>query len=319
MIRCMNLFVLLAVVLAAVPSAASHQPAEFAGRYRVVFDSREGPAVATLRLRDDGSIEGTFMTPTGDDGLLTGVADDDRLVLRPADGSAGPVYDGSIDDAGTYSGTLTWASGSRDTFTAVRSPEARLPDLYGLTAWNEDVDAAELVFRDTDGVDRRLGDFAPAPAIVYIFGTWCHNCSDATRFLNTLHERYADRRLSIVGVAFETPTEFAAQAEAVRRYADTKSVGFPLLVAGQRDKSDATRVLGALDRVRAYPTFAFVAPGKPLGEASAQNRTDTNRVVAVHQGFIGPAAPETHAALTASFVEQIEAMLTTPEDADDTP
>lgn len=300
MLRCCIALFSLVALLALSPRAASQEPTDFAGRYRVVFDVREGPAVATLRLRDDGSIEGTFMTPTGDDGLLVGTPEGNRLILRPADGSAGPVYDGFIDSQGSFAGTLTWASGSRDDFFAVRSPEAELPDLYGLTAWNQGVRAGELVFRDVDGVSRSLADIAPGPAIVYIFGSWCHNCADATAYLNTLHETYADHGLSIVGIAFEVPTEFEDQAEAVRRYADAKGVRFPLLVAGQRDKADATRVLRALDRVRAYPTFAFV--------------DESGDVVAVHQGFIGPAAPETHAALTASFVEQIAAMLPMQKD-----
>lgn len=298
-----HLLILLLGILASASlatGAALNEPVEFEGRYRVVFDSREGPAIATLRLTGDGSIEGTFMTPTGDDGLLVGTPDGNRLVLRPADGSAGPVYDGYIDSGGHLTGTLTWASGSSDAFSAVRSPEAELPDLYGLTTWNDGVRAGELVFRDVDGESRSLADVAPGPAIVYIFGSWCHNCADATAFLNTLHDMYSEHGLAMVGIAFEVPTDFDAQADAVRRYVEAKQVRFPLLIAGQRDKEDATRVLRALDRVRAYPTFAFVDA--------------TGEVVAVHQGFIGPAAPETHAALTASFIEQIEALLQTNED-----
>ncbi|MEM9166146.1 MAG: TlpA disulfide reductase family protein [Planctomycetota bacterium] len=263
-------------------------------RWRVVYERREGPAVAELRTLDDGSIEGTFMTPTGDDGLLVGRFRDGTLSLTPADTTKTRArYTATLLTDGTLRGTYRWGDGQPQTWTAVASPDAELPDLYSLTQWDDSIEPGSLVFRDLQSVEQTIGDLAPAPAILYVFGSWCHNCADATAYLNTLAEAYPE--LSIVGIAFESAKDFEGQAEAVRRYIDAKDVRFPVLIAGQRDKQDATRVLRALDRVRAYPTFAFVDAG--------------GGVAAVHQGFIGPAAVEAHATLTESFHQQIQALL----------
>ncbi|MEO1534763.1 MAG: TlpA disulfide reductase family protein, partial [Planctomycetota bacterium] len=169
-----------------------------------------------------------------------------------------------------------------------------LPDLFEQTRWLEGVSPMDLTFRDTDGAARAVGDIAQGPALLYIFGTWCHNCTDATRYLTELHAQHGSD-LPIVGIAFESPDSFEAQAERVRRYAESRDVPFQLLVAGQRDKSTATETLGALDRLRAYPTFVFV--------------DDDGDVAAVHQGFIGPADPDRHAALRDGFDQVIASLL----------
>lgn len=269
-----------------------------ASRWVVNFDERSGPAVAELRTLPDGmNVWGTVMTPTGDDGQLAGTFENGRLRLSRFTGGSGLLYDGTIEADGTLIGTFRSLAHHAEGFTASPDGDAALPDLFELTRWKKDVGLADLTFRNFEGSEVNLADLAPdgSPRLVYIMGTWCHNCADATNYLSDLHERYADKGLSIVGLAFETPESFDEQAENVRTYTIRKSVPFPILVAGQRDKSKATKALGALDKVRAFPTIAFIdAEGK---------------VVAVHQGFVGPAAPERHAELRAQFTERIESML----------
>ncbi len=267
-------------------------------RWVVNFDERSGPAIAELRTLPDGmSVLGTVITPTGDDGQLAGTYEKGRLRLSRFTGASGLLYDGSIEPDGTLIGTFRSLAHHAEGFTASPDGDAALPDLFELTKWNEEVGLGDLTFRNFEGSEVNLADLAPngEPRLVYIMGTWCHNCADATNYLSQLHERYSKEGLTIVGLAFEAPTEFAEQAENVRTYVLRKSVPFPILVAGQRNKDKATESLGALDKVRAFPTIAFVdADG---------------RVLAVHQGFVGPAAPERHAELRAQFTERIESML----------
>lgn len=267
-------------------------------RWVVNFDERTGPSVAEFHTLPDGmNVLGTVMTPTGDDGQLAGTFENGRLRLSRFTGGSGLLYDGTLEADGTLIGTFRSLAHHAEGFTASPDGNAALPDLFELTKWKKDVGLADLTFRNFEGSEVNLADLAPdgSPRLVYIMGTWCHNCADATNYLSQLHEQYADRGLSIVGLAFESPEDFGEQAENVRTYVLRKSVPFPILVAGQRDKGKATRALGALDKVRAFPTIAFV---NPEGE-----------VVAVHQGFVGPAAPERHAELRHQFTERIESML----------
>ncbi|MEL6796346.1 MAG: TlpA disulfide reductase family protein [Planctomycetota bacterium] len=276
------------------PDALEPMP-ELPEDWAVTFESLEGPAVMTLRVLPDGRhVQGTIATPTGDDGVLFGVFHDGRLRMSRFTGTSGLLYDATLQPDGSLIGTFHSLAHHSETFTATPTKDAALPDLFEQTRWLDGVSPAELAFRDTTGAATTVGDIAPGPSLLYIFGTWCHNCTDATHYLNELHAVYGDQ-LSMVGIAFESPDTFEDQAERVRRYRESRGVEFPLLVAGQRDKSAATETLGALDRLRAYPTFVFV--------------DEDGEVAAVHQGFIGPADPDRHAALRSSFDAVIEDLL----------
>ncbi len=277
------------------------EPAEFgplADRWVVSFDERTGPAVAELVTLPDGiNVVGTVMTPTGDDGQLAGSYEEGRLRLSRFTGGSGILYDGTIEPDGTLIGTYRSLAHHAEGFTASPDETAALPNLFELTKWNDGVELSDLSFKSIEGEDVNLSDVAPdgSARLVYVMGTWCHNCADATNYLKQLHERYAEQGLTIVGLAFEASTDFSEQAEAVSKYKEAKDVPFEILVAGQRNKSEATKTLRALDKVAAYPTVVFVSPG--------------NEVIAVHQGFVGPAAPVRHAQLRREFEGRIESML----------
>lgn len=269
-----------------------------AGRWSLHFDEREGPAVAELVTLPDGmNVLGTVMTPTGDDGQLAGTFEKGRLRLSRFTGGSGLLYDATLEADGTLIGTYRSLGHHAEGFTGTADGEAALPDLFELTSWRDEVGLADLTFKNYEGSEVNLGELAPdgSPRLIYVMGTWCHNCADATRYLSELHERYSGAGLAVVGLAFETPKEFEEQAANVRAYVQHRAVPFPILVAGQRDKAAATEALGALDKVRAFPTIAFVSKD---GE-----------VVAVHQGFVGPAAPGRHAELRSAFESRIESML----------
>lgn len=269
-----------------------------AKRWTVSFDKRKGPAIAELYTLPDGiNVYGTVMTPTGDDGHLAGTFQNGRLRLSRFTGGSGILYDGTLEPDGTLIGTYRSLAHHAEGFTASPDGEAKLPNLFELTRWNDGIELADLSFRDTQGQEVNLSELAPtgSPRLIYIMGTWCHNCADATRYLTALHEQYHGQGLEIVGLAFESSKEFEEQARSVEKYIQSKHVPFPILVAGNRNKEEATQALGALDHVAAYPTVVFVdASGDILG---------------VHQGFVGPAAPTRHAQLRSEFTERIESML----------
>lgn len=59
--------------------------------------------------------------------------------------------------------------------------------------------------------------------LVFYFAPWCHNSKYEMPFLQSLHDRYADRGLGIVGV------NLYASLERVRRELDEKKITFPVV------------------------------------------------------------------------------------------
>lgn len=81
----------------------------------------------------------------------------------------------------------------------------------------------------------------------------------------------------------------------MRAYIDHHGIDYPVVLGGSASKAVATEALPILDRVRAYPTTVFLAPG--------------GRATAVHTGFSGPATGKRHGALLERFESEIESLL----------
>ena len=77
--------------------------------------------------------------------------------------------------------------------------------------------------------------FRDKVVIVEIFGTWCPTCHDSAPAMVALYERYRDRGLEIVGLAYEVTGDPRVDGAIVRRYRDKFGITYPLLLAGVND------------------------------------------------------------------------------------
>jgi thiol-disulfide isomerase/thioredoxin len=271
------------------------------GRFAVKFEKSDDPAVAVLRAGvpagSRSAIEGTFLTTTGDYRWLAGSFEGERLRLSCFDGAHAFLFDATADEHGVLRGTF-W-SGDRwsEKWEARPDDNAALPDDFEQVHWKEGFPLGDLRFPDLDGTVRSLADpeFAGRAVVIQVLGSWCPNCHDETSYLARLYDRYHERGLSIIGLAFEVSGDAVRDAEQVRRLRARHSVNYPILLAGVSDKTKAAEQIPALDRVRAFPTTVFLhADG---------------RVRAVHSGFAGPAAKLEHEKLTKRFESLIRELI----------
>ncbi len=281
-------------------------PQGLTGRWRVTFEGDPRPAVAEFRVRPDGFALGTFLTSLGDWRFLAGRADPaasgavraGRLRLSAFDGAHVLVVAARLAPDGTLTGETHWASGATDAWTAVRDPDAELPDPFGLTRVREErPDLGALRYLDLEGESVSLAEVAPdgAPRMLVLFGTWCPNCNDEAVLLQEFDARYGPRGLRIVGLGFERSGEPEHDLEMLRRHRDRFGLRFPLLLAGRADEAETARAFPALSEVVAFPTTVFMDAA--------------GRIRAVHTGFLGPATGVAHERLRADYERLVEGLL----------
>jgi thiol-disulfide isomerase/thioredoxin len=271
-------------------------PEWISGRWRVKFADEADEAVAVFGGGDRRDLRGTFLTTTGDYRFLAGIADKDALSLSCFDGSHAFLFKAALQPDGTLKGDFWSGPTFHDTWTAVKDDNAALPDPFGLTKFTgtaAELDA--LAFPDASGTTKKLADFPAKARIIELFGTWCPNCLDATRVLADLDKTYRHKGLSIVGLAFEVTGDAERDRKQVALYAERHNVTYPLLIAGKKDKAEASAKFPVIDKLRAYPTFIFIdASGKVRG---------------VYTGFSGPATGEEHERLKRALEEKVLDML----------
>jgi len=273
-------------------------PRHVGGRWAVRFSSDELPAVGMFEQAVGSKrLLGTFLTATGDYRFLSGHVNWAELTLSCFDGAHAFLFRATLSSEGELSGEFYSGNWWHETWTAVRDDDAELVDAFRQTSWADRASLADIAYPDTSGRLRNLGDpeLRGEAYLLQVFGSWCPNCHDEARYLVELHERYRERGLSIVALAYELTGDFERDADQVEIFARRHGVTYPMLVAGTADKGDATSALGVLDRVRSYPTTIFLS--------------GDGRVRAIHSGFAGPATGHEHEALRREFEGLIEELL----------
>lgn len=271
-----------------------------AGRWQVDFESGDIPAVGLFEAGEGLDVTGTFLTNTGDYRYLAGEFRQDELLLSCFDGAHAFLFRAELNEAGALNGKFWSGDWWEESWTAERNEQAALPNAFEEVEALYEAPVASLSFPDSKGVLRHVMDYTPNGEVllVQIFGSWCPNCHDETAYLRELDERYGDRGLRIVGLAFELTGDAKRDGAQLDKFRERHGIEYPLLLAGKANKAATALALGLTNHVLSYPTTLFV-------DRNGQIRS-------IHSGFSGPAAASEHARLRSEFEAQVEALLEEP-------
>ncbi len=281
-------------------SAAHADPVDISGNWQVAFSSAKSPAVGKFTVAGN-RITGTFLTDTGDYRFLSGYWWENEWIFGCFDGAHAFLFRARLQPDGRVAGDFWSGHRWHETWSATSDENAALPDPFQQSHWNPQVKLDDLKFADLMGTPRKLSEneFAGEVRLVQLFGSWCPNCHDAAHFLGELYREQnaglaADqtRRLSIVGLAFELSGNKAEDVAAVQKYLERHQIQYPILMAGHSDKELATRELGGLDQIKAFPTTLFF--------------DQYGKCRAVYSGFSGTATGAAYERLQQAFRAKIE-------------
>ena len=123
------------------------------------------------------------------------------------------------------------------------------------------VDGTEVSFEE------RL---AKGPVLLDFWATWCKPCKMALPEVQKLHEKYADRGLSVIGVSLDGPRNIPK----VRPFAQQLGLTFPNVIDEKGD-------FGRAFRVMALPTSILIAPdGKIVSTKTGYRPGEAERLAA---------------------------------------
>jgi thiol-disulfide isomerase/thioredoxin len=260
-----------------------------------VTDGRTTPRVLEFRRTPRG-LEGSVISNSGDYGLFWGRAEADSFSMAHFDGSFVYLLTGRL-DGDTLRGVFHAGLRTQTRFVAWRSTGRPHLTPPAEVVRADSAAPFRFAFPSVDGglVTGEDARFRGKVVVVDIFGTWCPTCHDAAPNLVALYERYRNRGLEIVGLAYEVTGDTAVDGALVRRYREKFGIAFPLLLAGVNDNESPAATQPQLSGPIAFPTTIFL--------------DRRGRVRRVHAGFYGPATGAAHAALRADFARSVERLL----------
>lgn len=234
--------------------------ANISGRWEVDFskNTEDSSKAVGIFTQSDNLVTGTFLTTSGDYRYLEGTVQGNHLLLSCFDGSHAFLFDATIDPAGVLQGMFYSGNHWMEPWVAKRNNTFELPDASTLIHLKPGYDKLAFTFPDLNGQPVSLSDarFSNKVVIVQIMGSWCPNCMDEVAYFAPLYDRYHDRGLEIIGLAYEKAAGERA-VQNVERLMQRFNVHYTILLAGAPGP-DAINTLPMLTGMFAYPTTFFI-------------------------------------------------------------
>jgi thiol-disulfide isomerase/thioredoxin len=245
--------------------------------------------------QQDSLITATVMTETGDYRYLEGILSGEHLKLSAFDGAHLFYFEGKVLSGQKMKGRFYSGRSFTEPFIAYRDDAFELRNADSLTFLKEGAGPFSFSFPTSKGTVVSLADqrFQGKPVIVQIMGSWCPNCMDETRFLNSMYEQYHAQGLEIVGISFERARDKAAALKRVEKMQRDLNIAYPVVIGGYTRDDKAGEALPMLNHVMSFPTAIYL------------NRA--HEVVKIHTGFTGPGTPvyQQYTTDAEAFIQQI--------------
>ncbi|NAS30845.1 redoxin family protein [Flavobacteriaceae bacterium R38] len=281
--------------------AASDSNVDISGNWETVFSPGiEGDEYIAKGIfnQEKNKVTGTFRTTTGDYRYLEGVVDGDSLKLSTFDGAHAFLFEAKVTDT-TLNGTFYSGNHFREPFVAKINADYELPDADSLTFLKEGYEKLAFNFPNVNGDIISLEDeiFKDKVVVVQIFGTWCPNCLDETKYYVDYYKNRKPDNVEFVGLAFEYAKTQEKAFNSIKRFQKKTGVTYPILLAqyGTDDKVKAQEKLPMLNHVLSYPTSIYI--------------DKKGKVRKIHTGFNGPATGNKYIEFKKDFEDFLELLV----------
>jgi peroxiredoxin len=258
-------------------SASQSTTANVSGKYAIRFADRPDSLVSVGIFEQTGNkVTGTVLTRTGDYRYLEGMLDGQALKLSTFDGEHAYVLTGTVQGDSILNGKFISGKAKARPWSAVKDENAALPDPGSLTFLKKGYDKVEFSFPGANGGTISLQDqkYKGKVVILQLFGTWCPNCMDETKFLGPRYDKNKDRGVEIIGLAYEKKPDLDYARSRVQKMKQRLNIHYDFAIAGTSDNEAAAKTLPMLNHVMSFPTTIFI--------------DRQGNVRKIHTGFSGP-------------------------------
>lgn len=269
-------------------TATAKQPARFiplygnaskniSGKYAVTFLRDSESAIGTF-TQTGNKIQGSVLTPTGDDRYLEGIVSADSVWLSGFDGIHSLLYTAKI-EGNTLTGTVYSGASAKQDFTAQLSDNPTLPNSAAMYVRNGEDGHLNFTFKDLNGKNVSINDarFKNKVVVIDIMGSWCPNCMDETAFLSEYYKKNKSRGVEMIGLCYELTTDFNRSKKSIEKFKKQFDVQYPLLITGVSvaDPLRTEKTLPQLTPIKMFPTTIIL--------------DKTGKIRKIDTGFEGPA------------------------------
>lgn len=265
------------------------------GKWRVDFEKKDKPGLANF-TQTGSRLKGAILTETGDYRYLDGYIKENKAFLYGYDGVFSFVLELVIKDE-KFIGSMFAGISHQEKIQGLKDENFSLRNPNEMTVLTSNTPLKlKLNTIDGDLIDISKGEFKNKAKIIQIFGSWCPNCIDETRyFLKWRSENKAKLNdVKFLAVAFERTASKKQALKDLRKLKVKMKLDYPVLLA-DFDKSKKVTDFFPIDKTRAFPTTLYL--------------DRKNNIIKIHTGFSGQATGEYFEKFTHEFDATISSLI----------
>ena len=225
----------------------------FSGKWKIQLSSTK---IGLGNFKQIGCrVKGSILTTTGDYRYLDGYLNKGKIKLTGFDGVFAFVFNLNL-KKDTFEGTMYAGNSYNTKIKAFRDDSFKLADADEMTK----IEAHEKVtikLKDLNDklIDISSDEYQDKPKIIQLFGSWCPNCIDETKFFNRWRQenKELNNKVKFIALGFENFEDKNDAIKALKKVKTKLAMDYPIILVDYNKSVSANEIL-PIDKVRAYPT-----------------------------------------------------------------
>ncbi|MEM6643614.1 MAG: TlpA disulfide reductase family protein [Bacteroidota bacterium] len=230
-------------------------------RWAMTFepDTKDASEGVGIFRQVGGVVYGTFLTKTSDYRYFEGIIDGDSLKMSSFDGAHAFMLLGKKAE-GSWNGEIVFDDGYKESWKASADPTAELPDPFEMVKLEPGTHKPyyDLLAAGSGRNFLNPIEFQDKVVVIQLFGTWCPNSHDQTKFLTSWYRENKDRGVEIIAASYEADYSKSYGLSRLESYREANEIPYKMVLGGKLSKTDAATPFPFIKRISAFPTLVIV-------------------------------------------------------------
>ncbi|MFN1833733.1 peroxiredoxin family protein [Balneola sp. MJW-20] len=214
------------------------------------------PAVALMK-QNENRVSGTILSELSDFRYFEGKIEGDSLTMSSFDGVHAFLITANKEE-GLWSGSILFEEGYSEKWKQETEGEHKIRDAFGIIDLSDKKTRPDLSSFSMNGNSIETADYRGKVLMVQIFGTWCPNSWDQTKYLTANYDQWKNEGVEILAVNYEANYSEEYGKRRISYYKDKMNIDYPVLLGGRLNKEEAAEAFPFMDKILAFPTLVIL-------------------------------------------------------------